>query len=425
MEFIIESIHAREILDSRGNPSIEVDVYTLYGFGRASIPSGASTGTHEALELRDGEKRYHGKGVMKAVNNVNEIIAPEIVGMDVISQREIDEKMIELDGTDNKSKLGANAILGVSIAVAKAAASSLDIPLYRYIGGLNTNVLPVPQLNVINGGEHAGNELDIQEFMIMPVGAPSFREAIRMSSEVYHELGKILVKKYGLTAKNVGDEGGYAPPLKKTHEALDVICEAIEEFYDLEKDFALALDCAASSFFKKGEYIIEDRVLSSGELIDFYRELVGIYPIVSIEDPFQEEGFEDFAELNREIGNKVQIVGDDLYVTNAKRFETGIEKGSTNAILLKVNQIGTLTEALDVANLAYRNNHSVVVSHRSGETEDTFIADLAVGISSGQIKTGAPARSERTAKYNRLLRIEEYNPGAYYPGKDFRKLFRR
>ncbi len=422
---MIESIHAREILDSRGNPSVEVDVYTLYGFGRAAIPSGASTGTHEALELRDAGERYHGKGVTKAVNNVNEVIAPEIVGMNVLSQREIDEKMIELDGTDNKSILGANAILGVSLAVAKTAASSLDIPLYRYIGGLNTYVLPVPQLNVINGGEHAGNELDIQEFMIMPIGAPSFREAIRMSSEVYHGLGKLLVKKYGLIAKNVGDEGGYAPPLKKTHDALDVICEAIEESYDLENEFALALDCAASSFFKNGDYVMEDKKLSGGELVDFYSELVSVYPIVSIEDPFEEEGFDDFAELNNEIGSKIQIVGDDLYVTNARRFEMGIEKGSTNAILLKVNQIGTLTEALDVANLAFRNNQSVVVSHRSGETEDTFIADLALGISSGQIKTGAPARSERTAKYNRLMRIEEYTPEAYYPGKDFRRLFRR
>lgn len=403
--YTIEHIHAREILDSRGNPTVEVDVYTNSGFGRASVPSGASTGSNEALELRDKDKRYLGKGVQKAVNNVNTEIEKAISGMDVRDQREIDGTMIELDGTENKSRLGANAILGVSLAVAHAASDSLGISLYRYLGGTNAFTLPVPTMNVINGGKHAGNELAIQEFMLQPGGARTFSEALRMGAETYHTLGAILVKKYGNSAVNVGYEGGYAPPLKNTADALDALTCAIEEAgYD--KKITIGLDSAASEFYKDGKYKVDGKKLSSGELVDLYSDLVKTYPILSIEDPFEEESFEDFAQLTEKLKDTI-IIGDDLFVTNVKRLEKGIEMKAGNALLLKVNQIGTLSESFDAAKLAQRNRFKVVVSHRSAETEDTTIADISVAIGAELIKTGAPARSERNAKYNQLLRIEE------------------
>ncbi|MDN5321005.1 MAG: enolase [Thermococcaceae archaeon] len=422
--FEITGIVAREILDSRGNPTVEVDVYTPVAMGRAAVPSGASTGIHEALELRDGGKRYHGKGVKRAVENVNKIIAPELIGMDVTLQRDIDMLMLELDGTENKSNLGANAILGVSLAVAKAAANSLGMPLYRYLGGANAYILPVPMSNVINGGAHAGNDLDFQEFMIMPVGAKSFREAIQMVSETYHSLKKILMEKYGKLAVNVGDEGGFAPPMKEVTEPLDALVKAIEESgYKVGDEIAFALDVASSEFYEeeKNVYVVGGREYTREELIDLYKELTSTYPILSIEDPVQEEDFEGFAMVTKELGKKVQLVGDDIFVTNVKRLKKGIEMGAGNALLLKVNQIGTLSEAIDAAYLAFRAGYGVVVSHRSGETEDSTIADIAVALNAGQIKTGAPARSDRNAKYNQLLRIEEELEGvAYYPGKKFR-----
>jgi enolase len=422
--FEITGIVAREILDSRGNPTVEVDVYTPVAMGRAAVPSGASTGIHEALELRDGGKRYHGKGVKRAVENVNKIIAPELLGMDVTLQRDIDMLMLELDGTENKSNLGANAILGVSLAVAKAAANTLGMPLYRYLGGANAYVLPVPMSNVINGGAHAGNDLDFQEFMIMPVGAKSFREAIQMVSETYHTLKKILIEKYGKLAVNVGDEGGFAPPMKEVTEPLDALVKAIEESgYKVGDEIAFALDVASSELYdeEKNVYVVGGKEYTREELIDLYKELTSTYPILSIEDPVQEEDFEGFAMVTKELGKKVQLVGDDIFVTNVKRLKKGIEMGAGNALLLKVNQIGTLSEAIDAAYLAFRAGYGVVVSHRSGETEDATIADLAVALNAGQIKTGAPARSDRNAKYNQLLRIEEELEGvAYYPGKKFR-----
>ncbi|MFA4647678.1 phosphopyruvate hydratase [Pyrococcus kukulkanii] len=423
----ITAVVAREILDSRGNPTVEVDVYTNVGMGRAAVPSGASTGTHEAIELRDGGKRYHGKGVRRAVENVNKIIAPELIGMDVRWQREIDTLLLELDGTENKSNLGANAILAVSLAVAKAAADSLDLPLYRYIGGANAYVLPVPLSNVINGGVHAGNELDFQEFMIMPIGADSFREAIRWVSETYHVLKKVIMEKYGKNAVNVGDEGGFAPPMKEVTEPLDVLVEAIEEAgYKPGDEIALALDAASSEFFNAeiGKYVVGGKEYTREELLELYKELTSTYPIVSIEDPFHEEDWEGFVMITKELGKKVQIVGDDLFVTNPKRLVKGIQMGAANALLLKVNQIGTLSEAIDAAYTAFRAGYGVVVSHRSGETEDSTIADLAVALNAGQIKTGAPARSDRNAKYNQLIRIEEELEGvAIYAGKKFRKVF--
>ncbi|WP_048151719.1 phosphopyruvate hydratase [Palaeococcus ferrophilus] len=425
--FEITGVYAREILDSRGNPTIEVDVYTPVSMGRAAVPSGASTGTHEALELRDGGERFHGKGVRRAVENVNKIIAPEIVGMDVTLQRDIDTLMLELDGTENKSNLGANAMLGVSLAVAKAAAEALAMPLYRYIGGTNAYVMPVPMSNVINGGVHAGNELDFQEFMIMPVGADSFREGIRWVSETYHVLKKVIGEKYGKNAVNVGDEGGFAPPMKEVTEPLDVLIKAIEEAgYKPGDEIAFALDAASSEFFYPdiGKYVVNGKEYTSGELLELYKELVNTYPVVSIEDPFHEEDWEGFVMITKELGNKVQIVGDDLFVTNPKRIRKGIEMGAANALLLKVNQIGTLSEAIDAAYTSFRAGYGVVVSHRSGETEDATIADLAVALNAGQIKTGAPARSDRNAKYNQLIRIEEELEGiALYPGKKFRNPF--
>ncbi|BAA31069.1 phosphopyruvate hydratase [Pyrococcus horikoshii] len=421
----ITAIVAREILDSRGNPTVEVDVHTPIAMGRAAVPSGASTGTHEAVELRDGGKRYHGKGVRRAVENVNKIIAPELIGMDVRWQREIDKLLIELDGTENKSNLGANAILAVSLAVAKAAANSLELPLYQYLGGVNAYVLPVPLSNVINGGVHAGNELDFQEFMIMPIGASSFREAIRWVSETYHVLKRVIMGKYGKNAVNVGDEGGFAPPMKEVTEPLDALIKAIEEAgYKPGDEIALAIDAASSEFFKDGKYIVGGKEYTREELLDLYKELVSTYPIVSIEDPFHEEDWEGFVMITNELGKKIQIVGDDLFVTNPRRLKKGIELGAANALLLKVNQIGTLTEAMDAAYTAFRAGYSVIVSHRSGETEDTTIADLAVALNAGQIKTGAPARSDRNAKYNQLIRIEEELEGiAVYAGKNFRKVF--
>lgn len=412
MVFEIEKVYAREILDSRGNPTVEVDV-TAYcnntlsrGFGRASVPSGASTGTNEALELRDQEKRYRGKGVRTAVHNVNSIIGPEITGMDVRRQREIDLLMIEMDGTDSKSSLGANAILGVSMAAARAAADALNLPLYQYLGGTNSFTLPVPTLNVLNGGMHAGNDLSIQEFMIQPKGAETFREAVRWSAEAYHALGDILKDKYGHNAVNVGYEGGYAPPLSMTADALDAITDAIEEAGYTDDDITIGIDAAASSFFKNDVYNIDGGHLSAGELIDYYIDLVNTYPIILIEDAFHEEAFMDFAALTQELPDTI-IVGDDLFVTNVERLKLGIAENACNALLLKVNQIGTLSEAFDAARTAQHNGYAVVVSHRSAETEDTTIADISVALGADLIKTGAPARSERTCKYNQLIRIEE------------------
>lgn len=401
----IEKIHAREILDSRGNPTVEVDVYTCCGFGRAAVPSGASTGVHEALELRDGGDRYGGKGVLKAVKNVNEVIAPELTGMDASAQREIDGIMIELDGTPNKSNLGANAILGVSLAAAKAAASSSAMPLYKYLGGVNTTTIPVPSFNVLNGGKHAGNELSIQEFMIQPVGAKSFSEGLRMAAETYHALGKILQGKYGVGATNVGFEGGYAPPLNKTRDALDAIMSA-RDAAGYEEEIKIGLDSAASSFFLDGGYSVDGNRLSPGELVDYYVDLVNTYPIVLLEDPFEEEAYDDFARLTAKVPGTI-IVGDDLYVTNIKRLEKGIKMCATNALLLKLNQIGSVSEAFDAAQMAFRAGFKVMASHRSAETEDSALADVAVALGTELLKTGAPARSERTAKYNQLLRIQE------------------
>ena len=406
-EYKIQKIHAREILDSRGNPTIEVDVFTPKGFGRASVPSGASTGTNEALELRDADpNRYGGKGVLTAVKNVNTIIQKELLGLDVRNQREIDELMIELDETDNKSNLGANTILGVSMAVAKAAADSLNIPLYRYFGGSNAFTLPVPTMNVLNGGKHAGNELAIQEFMIQPKGAETFYEAIQMGAEIYHTLGKFLEKKYGRSSINVGYEGGYAPKMSESTEALDALVQAIEEAGYTESEVTIGLDAAASEFYEDEFYSIDGKKLSAPELLDYYVELVNSYPILSIEDPFYEEAFEDFESLTNELWDTI-IVGDDLFVTNIERLSKGVDMGAANALLLKVNQIGSLSEAFDAASMASRNGYTVIVSHRSAETEDTTISDLSVAIGAEMIKTGAPARGERTAKYNQLLRIEE------------------
>jgi enolase len=405
MSFEIENIHAREILDSRGNPTVEVDVWTCCGFGRAAIPSGASTGTHEALELRDGGDRYSGKGVLRAVKNVNEIIAPEIIGMDVTAQREIDQIMIELDNTSNKSNLGANAILGVSLGAAKAAATSLDISLYQYLGGINTNRLPVPSFNVLNGGQHAGNELSIQEFMILPTAVECFSEGLRMAAETYHALGKILQGKYGVGATNVGFEGGFAPPLLKTKDALDSIMSALD-ISGYSEEIKIGLDAAASSFYLDGGYSIDGNRLLPGELLDYYTDLVGTYPIISIEDPFEEEAFDDFAEMTARLQGTI-IIGDDLYVTNVKRLDKGIKICATNGLLLKLNQIGSVSEAFDAARMAFRSGWKVMASHRSAETEDAALADISVALGAEMIKTGAPARSERTAKYNQLLRIEE------------------
>ncbi len=406
----IVQVKAREILDSRGNPTIEVEVWLDSGiYGRAAVPSGASTGTHEALELRDKDpKRYHGKGVLNAVRNVNDIIGPELVGFESTAQAEIDQLLIELDGTENKRRLGANAILGVSMAVAQASAREAGLPLFAYLGGVGAKVLPVPQMNVINGGVHADNKLDIQEFMIVPLGAPSFREALRYGSETYHALKKVLKEKGYRTS--VGDEGGFAPEIQSTKEALEILVKAIEEAgYKPGEDIALAIDAAASEFFKDGKYVMEGegKTLSAEELADFYGELIEQFPIVSVEDGCAEDDWEGWKILNQKLGERVQLVGDDIFVTNIKRLSRGIEEKIANAILIKLNQIGTVTETLETVAMAQRSAWKTVISHRSGETEDTFIADLAVAVNSGQIKTGAPCRTERVAKYNQLLRIEE------------------
>ncbi|MDK8535859.1 phosphopyruvate hydratase [Corynebacterium propinquum] len=421
----IMHVFAREILDSRGNPTVEAEVVLDDGaHGRAGVPSGASTGEHEAHELRDGGTRYLGKGVLQAVENVNEVIADELAGQVADDQRLIDAAMLQLDGTENKSKLGANAILGVSMAVAKAAADSAALPLYRYIGGPNAHVLPVPMMNILNGGAHADSGVDVQEFMIAPLSATSFAEALQQGAEVYHAL-KAVLKERGLST-GLGDEGGFAPSVESTRAALDVIVEAIKKAgYQPGKDVALALDVASSEFYDNGSYKFEGSELSGEEMAQVYAELIDEYPIVSIEDPLDENDWDGYVNLTREIGDKVQIVGDDFFVTNPQRLREGIDKGAANALLVKVNQIGTLTETFDAVELAHRNGYRTMMSHRSGETEDTTIADLAVALSCGQIKTGAPARSERVAKYNRLLRIEEeLDAVARYAGRDAFPRFR-
>ena len=415
----IKSLRAREILDSRGNPTVEVDVTLADGsFARAAVPSGASTGAFEAAELRDGGARYLGKGVQHAVDNVIQKIAPSVIGLDACDQRAVDTKMIELDATVNKSSLGANAILGVSLAVAKAAAQSKKLPFYSFIGGTNANLLPVPMMNILNGGAHADTNVDIQEFMIAPIGAPSFKEALRHGAEIYHNLKSVL-KKRGL-ATSIGDEGGFAPNLESNRAALDLIIEAIEKAgFKVGTDIALAMDVAATEFYKDGAYEFEGSQLSALEMIAYYKSLVDSYPLVSIEDPLSEDDWDGWKAITTELGSKVQLVGDDLFVTNPTRLARGIESQTANALLVKVNQIGTLTETLDAVAMAHKAGYRSMMSHRSGETEDTTIADLAVAAQCGQIKTGAPARSERVAKYNQLLRIEEeLGPQAKYAGRE-------
>jgi enolase len=416
---LIDAIHAREILDSRGNPTVEVEVLLSDGqIGRAAVPSGASTGEHEAVELRDGDKgRYLGKGVQKAVDAVIDQIAPALIGFDATDQRSIDQAMIDLDGTPNKAKLGANAILGVSLAVANAAAASADLPLYKYLGGPNAHVLPVPLMNILNGGSHADSDVDIQEFMIVPIGAETFSEGLRWGVEVYHNLKSVLQAK-GLST-GLGDEGGFAPNLPSNRAALDLIQEAIKNAgYTPGKDIALALDVASSEFFKDGAYQFEGKALSATEMRAYYAELVADYPLVSIEDPLDENDWDGWKTLTDSIGDKVQLVGDDLFVTNPAILQRGIDTRTANSLLVKVNQIGSLTETLDAVSLAQRAGYTTITSPRSGETEDTTIADISVATNAGQIKTGAPARSERVAKYNQLLRIEEeLDDAARYAGR--------
>lgn len=417
----IVDVVARQIIDSRCFPTVEVEIYLEDGtMGRAAVPSGASTGMYEAVELRDGDKNvYQGKGVLKAVQNVNDTIAEELIGCNVFDQTYIDKMLIELDGTNNKGKLGANAILGVSLAVANAAANALGIPLYRYIGGVNAKVLPVPMMNILNGGSHADNSVDLQEFMIMPAGASTFSDALRMCAEVYHTLKKILNDKGYATG--IGDEGGFAPNLKSNSEALDVIIEAIGKAgYKAGEEIFIAIDAASSEYYKDGKYVLEHegRTLSSAEMVDFFEDWVNKYPIISIEDGMAEEDWDGWKLMTERLGKKVQLVGDDLFVTNTERLEKGIQLGVANSILIKLNQIGTLTETLNAIEMANRAGYTAVVSHRSGETEDTTIADLVVATNAGQIKTGAPARSERVAKYNQLIRIEEeLDDVAEYRGK--------
>lgn len=413
----IEAVGAREILDSRGNPTVEVEVLLEDGsFARAAVPSGASTGAFEAVELRDGGERYLGKGVQNAVSAVINTLGPAIEGLDAADQRLIDQTMLEVDATPNKAKVGANAILGVSLAVARAAADAADLPLYRYVGGPNAHLLPVPMMNILNGGAHADTNVDVQEFMIAPIGAATFRDALRTGAEVYHALKSVL-KGRGL-ATGVGDEGGFAPDLESNRAALDLIAEAIDKAgYELGKDFGLALDVAASEFHADGAYTFEGAKKSADEMIAYYSELVASYPIISIEDPLDEDDWDGWKAITDALGSKTQLVGDDLFVTNVERLQRGISGGQANALLVKVNQIGSLTETLDSVDLAHRNGFRCMMSHRSGETEDTTIADLAVATNCGQIKTGAPARSERVAKYNQLLRIEdELGDAARYAG---------
>lgn len=422
----IIKVLGREILDSRGNPTVEVDVYTAAGaMGRAAVPSGASTGVHEAVELRDGQNdRFLGKGVLKAVQNVNNVLAEQIEGMDVCDQAEIDARMIEIDGTENKGNMGANAILGISLAAAKAAAQETGQDLYRYVGGCNGTVLPVPMMNILNGGSHADNRVDFQEFMIMPVGAPTFREALRMGAEVFHNLKKVL-KGRGYST-NVGDEGGFAPDLKSNEEAVEVILQAVENAgYKPYDDIRIALDPASSEFYdvEKGVYKLKwstGEELTPAQMVDYWKGWVEKYPIISIEDGMAEDDWDGWKLLTDTIGHKCQLVGDDLFVTNVKRLAMGLEKGVANSILIKVNQIGTLTETINAVQLAQRNKYTAVMSHRSGETEDTTIADLAVALGTGQIKTGSASRTDRICKYNQLMRIEELlGTQAIYPGRDF------
>jgi enolase len=415
----IKSVNAREILDSRGNPTVEVDVYLEDGsFARAAVPSGASTGAFEAAELRDGGARYLGKGVAEAVANVKNKIAPVVVGRDAFDQRGLDQAMIDLDATVNKSSLGANAILGVSLAVAKAAAQSKNQPFYSFIGGPSANLLPIPMMNILNGGAHADTNVDIQEFMIAPIGADSFKEALRWGAEIYHNL-KAVLKKRGL-ATSIGDEGGFAPNLDSNRAALDLIVEAVEKAgYKVGSQIALAMDVAATEFYQDGKYAFEGGSLTAAEMIAYYKGLVDSYPMVSIEDPLSEDDWDGWKSITTELGQRVQLVGDDLFVTNPARLARGISEGTANALLVKVNQIGTLTETLDAVAMAHKAGYRSMMSHRSGETEDTTIADLAVAASCGQIKTGAPARSERVAKYNQLLRIEEeLGTAAKYAGRE-------
>ncbi len=420
----IQSVHARQILDSRGNPTVEVDIRTENGFlGRAAVPSGASTGKHEAVELRDDDDNvYVGKGVLKAVENVNDIIYPELIGLSVYDQNLIDKIMIELDGTANKAKLGANAILGVSLAVAKAAAQEANLPLYRYIGGTNANTLPVPMMNILNGGSHADNSIDFQEFMVMPAKADTFSDALRMGVEVFHTLKKVLKSKGYST--NVGDEGGFAPNIKSNEEAIEIVIQAIEKAgYKPGEDMFIAMDAAASEFYENGVYHFkksDGRKLSSLEMADYWTDWVNKYPIISIEDGMDEDDWAGWKASTEAIGSKCQLVGDDLFVTNVNRLQQGIDQKIANAILIKVNQIGSLTETIDTVNLAKRNSYKNIMSHRSGETEDSTIADLAVALNTGQIKTGSASRSDRMAKYNQLLRIEEeLGETAYFPGLKF------
>jgi len=433
METSIVDIKAREILDSRGNPTIEVDVRTQKGFGRAAVPSGASTGEHEALELRDGDpKRFNGKGVLKAVASVNETIRPAVIGMDAADQAALDGELLRLDPTPNKSKLGANALLGVSLAVCRAAANTLAVPLYQHIGDVafgkasERHLLPVPMSNVVNAGKHGGGKLELQEFMIQPIGAPNFREGIRWVAETYHQLRDVLVSKYGASMRNVGDEGGFSGPIDRVRDVLDALVSATEKAgYAPGRDISIALDPAASEFYSDGTYTVEGKAYTAGELVDFFVDLVDSYPILSLEDAMAEDDWDGFVEITKRLGKRIQIVGDDLFVTNVQRLRKGMDLGACNALLLKVNQIGTLSEAIDSAKLCIERGYGIVISHRSGETEDTTIADLAVGLNTGQIKTGAPCRSERNAKYNQLLRIEEdLGSGASYPGADFRTAYR-
>jgi len=423
---IIENIHARQIFDSRGNPTVEVDVTTENGFvGRAAVPSGASTGKHEAVELRDGDKsKYMGKGVLNAVKNVNEVICKELIGLSVFDQNIIDRMMLEIDGTENKGKLGANAILGVSLGIAKAGALEANQPLYRYVGGVNAKTLPVPMMNILNGGSHADNSIDFQEFMIMPAKAPSFSDALRMGTEVFHNLKKVLADK-GLST-NVGDEGGFAPDISSNVEAIEVVLQAIEKAgYKPGEEIFIALDAASSEFYDADAGVYHLRwstgdKLSSSEMVTFWKEWVDKYPILSIEDGMDEDDWDGWKELTEQVGKKVQLVGDDLFVTNVKRLGKGIEEKIANAILIKVNQIGSLTETIDTINLATKNSYKNVMSHRSGETEDNTIADLSVALNTGQIKTGSASRSDRMAKYNQLLRIEEeLGDIGFYPGLNF------
>lgn len=425
MSYIV-SVHARQILDSRGNPTVEVDVLTDNGIiGRAAVPSGASTGAREAVELRDGGNLYMGKGVLKAVENVNSTIAEALIGEDVYDQRVIDKIMLELDGTDNKQKLGANAILAVSLAVAKAAAQEAGMPIYRYVGGTNAYTLPIPLMNILNGGAHADNKIDFQEFMVVPIGAPTFSEGLRMGVEIFHNLKKVLKSKGYST--NVGDEGGFAPEIKSNEEAIETVLKAIESAgYTPGEQVKIAMDAASSEFYDaaKKQYIFkksDNRAMSSEEMVEYWKTWVNKYPILSIEDGLAEDDWNGWALLTKEIGNKCQLVGDDVFVTNSKILAEGIEKKVANSILVKVNQIGSLSETIDAVELAHRNRYTSIMSHRSGETEDSIIADLAVALNCGQIKTGSASRSDRMAKYNQLLRIEEeLGSQAYYPGKNYR-----